>query len=108
MAFPSVSAPLFLPVFPFDRSNSELIFFRWVVGHIPQLEGYAYLLDMVSTGSIFPLLGILAIVISVGPSLVLVIWDILVAYPPVPTPPLLHTSTQIHDPLYFSSVSSFI
>ena len=36
-AFPSVSAPLFVSVFPLDRSNSELIFLRWVGGLIPQL-----------------------------------------------------------------------
>jgi hypothetical protein len=36
MAFPSVSAPLFVPEFSFDRSNSKLIFLRWVGGTIPQ------------------------------------------------------------------------
>jgi hypothetical protein len=36
MAFPSVSAPLFVPAFPFDRKNSGLIFLRWVGGPIPQ------------------------------------------------------------------------
>jgi hypothetical protein len=30
MAFPSVSAPLFVPIFPLDRSNSRLKFWRWV------------------------------------------------------------------------------
>jgi hypothetical protein len=30
MAFPSVSAPLFVPPFPLDRNNSMLIFLRWV------------------------------------------------------------------------------
>jgi hypothetical protein len=37
MAFPSVSASLFVPAFPLDRSNSVLIFLRWVGGSIPQL-----------------------------------------------------------------------
>ena len=37
MAFPSVSAPLFVPAFPFDRRNSGLIFLRWVGGPILQL-----------------------------------------------------------------------
>jgi hypothetical protein len=36
MAFPSVSAPLFVPAFPLDRNNSGLIFLRWVGGPIPQ------------------------------------------------------------------------
>jgi hypothetical protein len=38
MAFPSVSVPLFVPVFFLDRSDSVLIFLRWVGGTIPQLE----------------------------------------------------------------------
>ena len=33
----SVSAPLFVPAFSFDRRNSGLIFLRWVDGPIPQL-----------------------------------------------------------------------
>jgi hypothetical protein len=37
MAFPSVSAVVFVPAFPFDRRNSELIFLKWVGGPIPQL-----------------------------------------------------------------------
>jgi len=37
MAFPSVSAPLFVPAFPLDRNNSELIFLRWVGGPIPHV-----------------------------------------------------------------------
>ena len=35
MAFPSVSAPLFVPEFSLDRNNSGLIFLRWVAGPIP-------------------------------------------------------------------------
>jgi len=30
MAFPSVSAPLFVAAFLFERRNSGLIFLRWV------------------------------------------------------------------------------
>jgi len=30
MAFPLVSAPLFVPAFPLDKNNSGLIFLRWV------------------------------------------------------------------------------
>ena len=37
MAFPSVSAPLFVTAFTFARRNSGLIFLRWVGGPIPQL-----------------------------------------------------------------------
>jgi hypothetical protein len=36
MAFPSVSAPLFVPAFPLDRRNSDLIVLRWEGGFIPQ------------------------------------------------------------------------
>jgi hypothetical protein len=41
MAFPSVSAPLFVPVFVLDRSNSGLKFWRWVGGPISQVGGHA-------------------------------------------------------------------
>jgi hypothetical protein len=34
--FPSDSVPLSVPVFPLDRSNSGLKFWRWVGGPIPQ------------------------------------------------------------------------
>jgi hypothetical protein len=37
MAFPLISAPLFVPALPFDRRNSGLIFLRWVGGPIFQL-----------------------------------------------------------------------
>jgi hypothetical protein len=37
MAFPSVSATLFVPAFPFDGWNSGLIFLKWVVDPIPEL-----------------------------------------------------------------------
>jgi hypothetical protein len=53
IAFPSVSAPLFVPASPFDRKNSGLIFLRWVVSPIPQLGGRVYPVDMVSTGLSF-------------------------------------------------------
>jgi hypothetical protein len=36
MAFPPVSVLLFVPVFPLDRSNSGLKFWRWVGSPIPQ------------------------------------------------------------------------
>ena len=34
----AVSAPLFVPVFPFDRNNSGLKYLRWVTSLIPQLR----------------------------------------------------------------------
>jgi hypothetical protein len=49
-AFPSVSSPLFVPVFPLSSSNSGLTYLRWVGGPVPQP-------DMFSTGSLYPLLG---------------------------------------------------
>jgi len=39
MAFPSVTAPLFVPVLPFDRRNSGLIFLKWVGGPLPLFSG---------------------------------------------------------------------
>jgi hypothetical protein len=38
MAFLSVFAPLFVPAFLFDKKSSGLIFLRWVVGPISQIE----------------------------------------------------------------------
>jgi hypothetical protein len=57
---------IFVSVFPLDRNISELKFLRCVGGHIPQLGGRAYLLEVVSTGSVSPLLSISAKVITVG------------------------------------------
>jgi hypothetical protein len=37
MDFPSVSALLFVPAFPFESWNSRLIFLRWVGDPMPQL-----------------------------------------------------------------------
>jgi len=37
MAFPSASAPFFLPALPLDKNNSVLKTLRWVDGPIPQL-----------------------------------------------------------------------
>ena len=66
MAFPSVSAPLFVPAFPFDRRNSRLMFFEVGAWPHPSTGGHAHPLDLVSTGSISPLLGISANVPPVG------------------------------------------
>jgi hypothetical protein len=66
MTFPSVSAPFFVPAFPFNRRNSVLIFLRWVCGPIPQTGSHASLQDMVSTSPISPLLVILTNVLLAG------------------------------------------
>jgi hypothetical protein len=66
MAFPSVSTPLFVPVFPLDRNNSGLKFWRWVGGPIPQLGSCALSLGMVLTGSPSTLWSISANVIPMG------------------------------------------
>jgi hypothetical protein len=62
MAFPSVSAPLFVPVFSLERINSGLKIWRWVGDPIPQLGVHALSLDMVSTGSPSPLWGCVSLV----------------------------------------------
>ena len=62
LAFPSVSAQLFVPAFPLDWKNSGLILLRWVGD--PSTRGHAYSLDIVSTGSNSPLLYILANVLK--------------------------------------------
>ena len=67
MTFLSDPAPLFVPVFPLDRSNSGLKFWRLVSVYILQLGGHVLTLDMVSTGSLSTLLTISANVIPVGP-----------------------------------------
>jgi hypothetical protein len=100
MAFPLVSIPLFVPVFPLDQSNYGLKFWRWVSGAIPQPGGHAYPLSMVLTGCPSHLWGISANVITVES------WEALAfmasgtswMMSPVPYPPLLH-SVQFPDPL---------
>jgi hypothetical protein len=65
VAFPSVSVPLFIPVFPLDRNNTGLNFLRWLCG--PTIStSHPYPLDMVSRGSPSPLLGIMANILAVG------------------------------------------
>ena len=66
MAFPSVSAPLLVPVFSLDRNNSELKIFEMGGWPHPSNGGCAYPLGMVSIASVFPVLGISANVIPVG------------------------------------------
>jgi hypothetical protein len=82
-AFSSDSALLFAPAFPFDRSNSGLIFFRWVDGLIP--EPGAMPLDWIwSLQVLSPLCWVLWLMSSLsvlGTSWVTGIWDFLVATP---------------------------
>jgi hypothetical protein len=67
VAFPSVSALLFVPVLPLDRNNSGLKFWRWVGSSIPQLRGYALTSEYgLNRFSPLPLWGISANVIPVG------------------------------------------
>ena len=60
MAFPSVSALLFVPAFPLDRNHSGLIFFSNGRAAPSLNRGCASPLDMVSTDSISPMLCISA------------------------------------------------
>jgi len=88
MAFPSVSAPFFVSVFTLDRNNSGLKYLWWVCGPIPQLGGCAYLLEMVSTVSLSPLLVTLAKVTPLHPGNLLLLWHLALSsgYPKFPIP----------------------
>jgi hypothetical protein len=68
MTFSSVSAPLFFfcPCVAFSKNNSGLKMLQVSGWPHPSTGEYAYLLEVVSTGSISPLLGILANVIPFG------------------------------------------
>ena len=66
MAFSSVSAPLFVPVFPLDRENSGLNIYEMGGWSLHSTGGHAHLLDVVSSGSVSLLLDISANVISIG------------------------------------------
>ena len=70
MAFPLVSVLLFVPVFPLDRSNFGLKFWRWVGGPIPQPRVGGGLPNLWiwfrPTGFPSPLWGISANVIPLG------------------------------------------
>jgi hypothetical protein len=62
----SVSTPLFGPVFPLDRSNAGLKFWRWVGGPITQ-PGGQYLISGYGLEMIYlPFGGISANVLTVG------------------------------------------
>jgi hypothetical protein len=110
MAFPSISAPLFVPAFPFDRSDSGLLFLRWVGGPIPQLEAkpthWIWSLQVLS-----PLCWVFQLMSSLlNPGNLLGPWHLGLSsgYPQSPLPHVLHSSYQIPDPLYFSPSSPHI
>ena len=65
MAISSVSDPFFVPAFPLERNHSglKILMGGWPLSSTVVL---AYALDMVSTGSVPPLLGISANVITLG------------------------------------------
>ena len=88
MAFPSVSAPLFVPVFPLDRSNSGLKFWRWVGGPIPQL-GAMPNLWIWSLQVLSPLCWVFQLMSSLlGPGSLLLSWHLGLSggYPQFPIP----------------------
>jgi hypothetical protein len=109
MTFPSISALFFVPAFPLDRNNSVLNLFKMDRYHHSSTVGCAYLLEVVSTGSPLPLIGILAVI-------PIAYWELCLPWSlgfssgyhqfPTPHPPLLHISVQFPDSMYFSPVSS--
>jgi hypothetical protein len=104
----SVSVPLFVPVFPLDRSNSGLIFGRWVGGHIPQ-TGAVPNLWIWSVQVLSPFCWVFQLMASsLGPGSLLFscLLGLSGGYPLVPHTPLLRISIQFPDPLYVSLVSS--
>jgi hypothetical protein len=52
MPFPSVSALLFVPVFPLDRSNSGLKFWKWVGGPNPSTGSLTLYLELFSQSAL--------------------------------------------------------
>jgi hypothetical protein len=95
MAFPSVSTPLFVPVFLLDRSNSVLIVLRWVCGPIPQL-GAMPNLWILSPWVLSPLCWVFQLMSSpLGPGSFLHSWHLGLSggYPQFPIP-------QFYTPLF--------
>ena len=105
MAFPLVSALLFVPKFPLDRNNSGLKFVRWVDGSIPQLEAlpiyWWWSLQVLS-----PLCWVFWLMSTLlGPGNLLVPWSLELSSGS-PFPSELHISIHSPDPLDFSPISS--
>ena len=106
MAFPSVSAPLLVPVFPLDRSNFGLKFLRWVGGPISQL-GAMPNLWIWSLQVLSPLYWVFQLMSSLlGPGSLLLSWHLglLGGYPQFPI--LATHFCSISWPLYISLISS--
>ena len=105
MAFPSVSAPLFVPIFPLDRSNSGLKFWRWMGGPIPQL-GAVPNLWIWSLQVLSPLCWVFQLMSSLlGSGNLLYLWHLGLSSV-YPHSSLLHTSVQFPNLLYFCPVYS--
>ena len=99
---------ILVPAFLLDHNNSESNTERSVGGPIPPLESPVHLLEVISSGSISPLLGILAKVIPIetGDLLTSQISGSFYRFLPPPSPPLqLHISIHFPNPLGFSPVS---
>jgi hypothetical protein len=106
MAFPLVFVPLFVSVFPLDRSNSGLKFWRWVGGPIPQPGGGGKCLisgcglDRFSP----PLCGVFQLTSSLwGPGRLLLSWHLGLSccYPQFPIP---HCYTPLFNFLILSNL----
>ena len=105
-AFPSVSALLFVPIFPLDRNNSGLKILRWVVGPIPQ-QGDVPNLWIWSLQVLSPLYWVFQLMSSLlGPGSLLLSWHLglLGGYPQFPI--LATHFCSISWPLYISLISS--
>jgi hypothetical protein len=105
MAFPSVSTPLFVPVFPLDRSNFGLKF--WEGWEDPSLNQRPCITSWYGLYrfSLSPLLGISANAIPLGPVSLLLSWHLGISggYPQFPIPrcytPLFNFLTLCTSPL---------
>jgi hypothetical protein len=104
MAFPLVCAPLFIPAFPLERSNSGLICLRLVhdpivqPGTVPNL--WVWFLQV-----LFPLCWAFQLMLSqLGTGSLLLYWNLGLSsgYPQFPIPHYTYTSIQFPDPLYGS------
>ena len=96
---------IFIPVLPLDINNFVSRILK--MGGWPHASNgdHVYLLDMVSLGSISPLVGLLAKVILIGTSHIPGVWDFL-EVPLSPHPTLLHISIHSAGLLGFFPVSS--
>lgn len=102
MAFPSVSVPFFVPVFPLYRNISGLKILWCVGGSIPQ-QGPVSIYWRWSVQVVSPRCWVFLLMSSpLGLGSLSLPWSL----GPVPHYPLLHASIQFNDPLNFSPVPS--